>query len=174
MMGCGKSAIGSAVARMLQAPYCDTDSEIERAEGRAIPDIFESHGEARFRALETEMLTGLLGGAARIVSAGGGLFMSERNRNVISGNGVSIWISADPGILWDRVRRKSSRPLLLTSDPYGTLESLLREREPVYALADLSVEAEADISIADMASKTLRVLADSRRPVLERVEPDVP
>ena len=167
MMGCGKSAIGRAVAQMLSAPYDDTDAAIEESQGMVIAEIFASQGEKRFRILETEVLDELLSGPPRIMSAGGGLFMSRENRALISGQGVSIWIDAELDILWERVQRKSTRPLLNTPDPYGTLESLLAQRKAVYSLADLVVQAEKDITIHDMAHKTIGVLASSRNPVFE-------
>ncbi len=77
MMGAGKTAVGTAVARALAVPFRDSDEEIVKAANRSIAEIFERDGEAFFRARETEVLARLLRGAPCILSTGGGAFLSE-------------------------------------------------------------------------------------------------
>ena len=55
-MGCGKSSVGRELARLLCCPFMDLDEVIEGAEGRSIPEIFASDGEAAFRRMEVEAL----------------------------------------------------------------------------------------------------------------------
>ena len=59
-MGCGKSSVGRELARLLCCPFMDLDEVIEGAEGRSIPEIFASDGEAAFRRMEAEHLQILL------------------------------------------------------------------------------------------------------------------
>ncbi len=87
--------------------------------------------------------------------------MLERNRRLIAERGISLWIKAEPELLWERVRHKKSRPLLLTSDPYRTLAELLNERTPFYSMAQIAVEAERGLSLADMAAKIALALENS-------------
>ncbi len=61
---------------------------------------------------------------------------------------------------------KTTRPLLRTPDPRATLAGLLATREPVYALAQVTVEAAPDYSIEDMAAKVLSALS-ARPDILE-------
>ncbi len=68
--------------------------------------------------------------------------------------------------MWNRVRHKDTRPLLRTADPRATLAALAATREPVYALADLTVEARAEYSVEDMAARVIDTLA-TRPDVLE-------
>jgi shikimate kinase len=117
MMGAGKSAIGSAVARELRVPFLDSDAEIERAANRTIAEIFERDGEPFFRERETQVIRRLLRTQRCILSTGGGAFMSERNRRIIHDAGVSVWLKVDLDLLWTRVRHKDTRPLLRTADP---------------------------------------------------------
>ncbi len=169
MMGAGKTAVGKAVAAHLGVPFLDSDAEIERAANMSIAEIFARDGEAFFRARETEVINRLLDGARCILSTGGGAFLSERNRRLISSKGVSVWLDADLDLLWSRVKHKDTRPLLRTADPYATLAGLYESRVPVYRLADLSVTADRDYSIDTMAGKVIETLA--RRPdVLEDSE----
>ncbi len=144
MMGSGKSTVGSRLAARLALPFVDADHEIEVAAGMSIPDIFASRGEAEFRAGEQRVIARLLTQGPQVLATGGGAFMNADTRARIAERGVSIWLKADPDTLMRRVRKRGNRPLLQTSDPDATLRALLAEREPVYALADLTVTSRDD------------------------------
>ncbi|WP_252731394.1 shikimate kinase [Lentibacter algarum] len=167
MMGAGKTAVGKALALKIGVPFRDSDAEIEQAANMSIPEIFERDGEAFFRARESEVLQRLLAEKQKcVLSTGGGAFLAEPNREVISAKGVAVMLDADLPLLWNRVRHKDSRPLLRTRDPRKTLAELYAKRAPIYALADLSVRGCAEYSIEEMANKVLEVLA-TRHDVLE-------
>ncbi|MCX8509853.1 MAG: shikimate kinase [Rhodobacteraceae bacterium] len=158
MMGAGKTAVGTALARALGADFLDSDEEIARAAQMPIAEIFARDGEPFFRARETEVLQRLLQAEPCVLSTGGGAFLAPQNRAAISAQGVSVWLKADLELLWNRVRHKTTRPLLRTSDPKATLSALLDARAPLYALADLAVESEPDLSIEAMAAKVIAAL----------------
>ncbi len=167
MMGSGKTAVGTAVSRLLKVPFLDSDAEIEAAANMTIAEIFERDGEPFFRDKETQVITRLLEQRRGILSTGGGAFLTERNRRIIADKGVAVWLRADPDLLWSRVRHKSTRPLLRTANPRQTLRKLCVAREPSYAEADLVVDARANYSIEDMANRVIEALA-TRPDVLER------
>ncbi len=167
MMGAGKTAVGTQLARVLGVPFVDSDEEIVRAANRSIAEIFERDGEPFFRARETEVLSRLLRGAPSVLSTGGGAFLSGANRQMIAGHGVSVWLNADLDLLWQRVRHKSTRPLLRTATPRETLRTIYEARVPVYALADLTVESRPEFSVEDMAARVALAL-QSRPDVLEK------
>ena len=158
MMGAGKTAIGGAVARMLDVPFIDSDEELVRAADRSIAEIFERDGEAFFRARETEVISRLLDGEPAVLSTGGGAFLSDTNRALIKAKGVSVWLEADLSLLWSRARHKTTRPLLRTDDPLATLTEIFEARTPIYKQAQLSVEARPEYSIEDMAEKVIATL----------------
>lgn len=168
MMGAGKTAVGKALAAMLDVPFLDSDVEIEAAANMKIPEIFARDGEAFFRDRETQVIDRLLDGERGILSAGGGAFLSERNRCLIGQKGVSVWLKADLKLLWGRVKHKDTRPLLRTDDPYKTLKTLYEARLPFYEMADLAVPADATYTIDQMASKVRDALAE-RPELLERM-----
>ncbi len=141
MMGAGKSSVGRRVALRLGIPFVDADTEIEKAAGMAISDIFAVRGEAEFRAGETRVIVRLLEGGPQVLATGGGAFINPETRAAIGAKGISIWLKADFDVLMKRIRRRHDRPLLRTADPAATLRTLLEEREPVYALADLTVQS---------------------------------
>ncbi|WP_050663276.1 shikimate kinase [Roseovarius tolerans] len=169
MMGAGKTAVGKALAARLSVPFLDSDAEIEKAANMTISEIFQRDGEAFFRARESEVIERLLDTQRGILSTGGGAFLSERNRQMMSDKGVSVWLNADLSLLWSRVKGKNTRPLLRTAHPYETLRKIYETRAPVYALADLNVAADPGYSIDDMAAEVEAALV-TRRDVLEAVK----
>jgi shikimate kinase len=139
MMGAGKSTIGRRLSARLRLPFLDADTEIEAAAGMSIPDIFETHGEPHFRDGEARVIARLLEGGPAVLATGGGAFMREDTRNRVHEKAVSIWLKADAEIIMKRVKRRADRPLLQTADPAATVGRLIREREPVYQHADLTI-----------------------------------
>lgn len=166
MMGAGKTAVGTAVARMLSVPFLDSDEEIVRAADRSIAEIFERDGEAFFRARETEVLGRLLRGSPCILSTGGGAFLAEGNRRLIAEHGVSVWLRVELDLLWNRVRHKNTRPLLRTANPRETLRTLYEARLPFYQMAEIAVDSAPDFSVEEMARRVVMALAE-RPDVLE-------
>lgn len=166
MMGAGKTAVGTALARLLGVEFRDSDEEIVLAANRSIAEIFERDGEAFFRARETEVIGRLLRGTPCVLSTGGGAFLADTNRQLIHEVGVSVWLRADLETLWQRVRHKATRPLLRTANPRETLRELYEARLPFYAKADLVVDSSAEQSLEEMAARVLDALR-TRPDVLE-------
>ncbi|TMV67288.1 shikimate kinase [Thioclava sp. BHET1] len=165
MMGAGKTAVGTQLARMLSVPFVDSDEEIVKAANMTIAEIFERDGEAFFRRKEAQVIGRLLLGRPGVLSTGGGAFLQEENRQAITRDGVSVWLKADLPLLWNRVKHRSTRPLLRTANPRATLAALFEARQPAYALADLMVEAAPETTVDDMAEKVIEAL---------KSRPDVP
>jgi shikimate kinase len=144
LMGAGKTAIGRKVAAALDLPFIDSDYEIENVSRMTIPDLFERYGEAEFRALEQRVILRVLENGPQVLSTGGGAFMNPQTRAVIAQQGLSVWLKADLDTLLDRVSKKQNRPLLKNADPRAVLESLMVERYPIYALADITAPTRAE------------------------------
>ncbi len=167
MMGAGKTAVGTALARLLTVDFRDSDEEIVLAANRSIAEIFERDGEAFFRSRESEVLARVLRGQPCVLSTGGGAFLSQANRQMIHDAGISVWLRADLDLLWQRVRHKTTRPLLRTANPRETLRQIHDARVPFYSLADLVVDSLPDLSVEAMALRVADALA-GRPDVLER------
>jgi shikimate kinase len=139
MMGAGKSSIGRKLAQRLHLPFVDADTEVERAAGMSISDIFAKHGEPYFRAGEARVIARLLEAGPQVLATGGGAFMHPQLRETIRARGVSVWLKAEHEVLMRRIKRRGDRPLLKQGDAGETLRRLLAERDPVYAEADVTV-----------------------------------
>lgn len=139
MMGAGKSSVGKRLANRLGLRFIDADNAIEEAANQSISEIFAEHGEAYFRDGERRVIARLLREGRQVLATGGGAFINDETRAAIGEAGLSVWLKAEPEVLFERVKRRSNRPLLQTADPEGTLRRLVADRYPVYALADLTI-----------------------------------
>lgn len=160
MMGSGKSSVGRRLATRLGLPFVDADTEIETAAHMSIPEIFAQRGEAEFREGERRVISRVLTTRAPLVLAtGGGAFMNTETRERVKELGISVWLKAEPEVLMRRVRRNAKRPLLQTADPEATLRRMLAEREPVYALADITI-LSSDEPHEVVVGETIAALGD--------------
>lgn len=157
LMGAGKSAIGRLTAQALGIPFIDSDHEIERVSRMSITDLFAAYGETEFRALEARVIKRLLKSGPRVISTGGGAFINETSRRYIKRGGLTLWLKADLDVLWERVNKRDSRPLLKTENPKQTLENLMNARYPIYAEADLTVHSR-DVRKDVMVDEVLAAL----------------
>jgi shikimate kinase len=141
-MGAGKSTVGAALARRLGWKYVDLDEEIEAAEHAAISEIFSQRGEAEFRRIETDALRRHLAqDEATVLALGGGAFAVPTNRELLRGNGVSVWLDCPFETVQRRVAQATHRPLARDPVAFAALYVMRRE---AYAQADLRIAVESD------------------------------
>jgi shikimate kinase len=142
-MGCGKSSIGRRLASRLGYAFLDSDELIvESAQGKSISDIFAEEGEERFRERETGALQGLIDSTSIVLATGGGAVLRPENREILRKIGTTVWLHADPEILFERATRNRKRPLLEVENPRTTFNTLLESRLRIYeAAADLKIDA---------------------------------
>ena len=144
-MGSGKSTVGRLTAEGLHATFVDLDEEIAALEGRTIPEIFETRGEAVFRTVETAALKRALQKHDVVIAAGGGLFSEPVNRELIRAGGASsVFLDVPWEILAGRIGRDDpGRPLW--TDPEAA-EALFRRRREDYGKADVRIEVTQDMN----------------------------
>lgn len=158
LMGAGKSVIGRMVAASLELPFVDSDHEIERVSRMSISELFELYGEEEFRSLEARVIARLMKSGPQVLSTGGGAFIDGTTRALIRSEAVSLWLKADFEVLWERVKKRDSRPLLRTRDPQKTLRDLMERRYPIYAEADLVVQSR-DVKKEVVVGEVIKTLA---------------
>jgi shikimate kinase len=141
MMGAGKSSVGRRLALRLDVAFRDADAEIESAAGCTISQIFERYGEPAFRDGERKVIARLLNEPPHVLATGGGAFIDPATRAELKEHAITIWLKAPVDLLLARTQRRDTRPLLRNGDPRATLERLLDERAPIYALADFTVDS---------------------------------
>ena len=127
-MGAGKSTI----ARGLDSDYLDMDALIEKHLGMSIADFFATKGEEAFRQIESEILADLLQ-TDQVVSTGGGVVISQQNRDLLKTNTDNIYLKADFETLYQRIAadRDNQRPLFLNNSK-EELAAIFQERQAWY------------------------------------------
>ncbi|HEU8375330.1 TPA: shikimate kinase [Streptococcus pneumoniae] len=127
-MGAGKSTI----ARGLDPNYLDMDALIEKRLGMSIADFFAEKGEEVFRQVESEVLAELLQ-RDQVVSTGGGVVISQRNRDLLKTNSDNIYLKADFETLYQRISadQDNQRPLFLNNSK-EELAAIFQERQAWY------------------------------------------
>lgn len=159
MMGAGKTSLGRRLAQVLGRKFIDSDIEIEKASAMSIADFFKKHGEAEFRKGETRVISRILKEKNTVIGTGGGAFMNEKTRAKIKAKTLSIWINADFEVLFERISRRPSRPLMQTENPRETLKNLIETRYPIYEKADLSVMSK-DVPHDKVINQILNAIFD--------------
>ncbi|MDX2290033.1 MAG: shikimate kinase [Hyphomicrobiaceae bacterium] len=142
LRGAGKSALAKAVAVEIGLPCVDLDREIEQASGMEVAEVLAVHGEPVYRRLERESLTEVMNCLPRaVIKTGGGLVLAPETYDLLRAGCFVIWVKASPEDLFER----SKNQVLLRADGRNSrakaeLEAALRDREPLYALADAVVD----------------------------------
>ena len=141
-MGSGKTTIGRNLARRTGYRFVDIDSVIEDRAGRSIAEVFGAEGEAAFRRREADVLAELLDDEGVVLSCGGGVIVTEANRERLKDKATVVYLQAEPLDIFERVGDTGDkRPLLRADDPMAEIERLLGEREPLYLeVAEIVVE----------------------------------
>ena len=144
-MASGKSTIGRHLAETLGWSFFDTDHEIEKAEKTTIAHIFDERGEAEFRRIESEIVCEhvrwIERGNPAVVALGGGAFLTERNRSLLAGNGITVWLDCPLETVRRRVAHSSHRPLARDPEQFAALYA---SRLETYRMADIHVPIESD------------------------------
>lgn len=139
MPGSGKSTIGKRVAKLLEKEFIDTDAEIEKKEGKPIPQIFAEFGEDYFRRVEKEVLAEVGKLLDKVIATGGGVIKNKENYFSLKQNGVIVWVKRDLNLL-----ASNGRPL---SKDKETIKKLFDERKDSYAFfADANVDNEGELN----------------------------
>lgn len=127
-MGAGKSTI----ARVLDPDFVDMDAMLEERLGMSIARFFEEKGEAAFRQIEEEVLADLLK-TDQVISTGGGIVISPRNRTLLKQNPENIYLKADFETLYQRISadKDNQRPLFLKNSKED-LAAIFDERQAWY------------------------------------------
>ncbi len=139
-MGTGKTAVGKRLAGRLNREFVDTDAAIEKLTGKSISEIFRKDGVIRFRSEEKLQVQKLASKTGLVISTGGGLVLDKENVELLQKNGVLICLTADPEVIYNRVRNKRKRPLLQKGDVKETVYRLMQERKESYKVAEFTVD----------------------------------
>lgn len=153
-MASGKTTVGRRVAERLGIPFVDLDSEMERTSGKTVRALFESEGEAAFRAMEFEFLAATEALPDAVVATGGGSYVLDDHRSRISRLGEAVFLDVALPVLLDRLSGKMDRPLFRGPDQAAALWAA---REPFYRMAGVSVALQRE-TVEEVSDRILTAL----------------
>ncbi len=146
-MGCGKSSLGKRLAKRLDYPFLDIDTETEKKAGQNVQGIFETHGETYFRSLEQEVLYATTEHDRAVIATGGGTPCFNDNMDFMNANGVTVYLKMAPQSLAYRLEyAQRKRPLIEGNKGDALLQLIydkLAEREPVYMRSNCVIKGES-------------------------------
>jgi len=138
-MGTGKSTVARVLANRLGMSWLDSDLQIEKEQGKPIPEIFARDGEEAFRKMERDFIESGHPGRGMIVSCGGGLVTQSGIIEQLKSKGVIVCLLASPETIFERTCSNRNRPLLDVADPLERIGAMLSEREPIYRMAGTQI-----------------------------------
>jgi shikimate kinase len=149
-MATGKSSVGKRLAAKINFEFIDMDAVIEAEAGKTIPQIFASQGEPVFRALESRLVERLAEKTGCVIAAGGGAIVNPHNLEIMKSCGVVITLTADVETILQRCGSGEDRPMLQGGDRLVRIRTLMEQRAPAYAQADI---------VLDTSSKSIDAVA---------------
>jgi len=140
-MGSGKTTLGKILSKKMDKHFYDSDQVIEEKLGVNVPMIFEYEGEAGFREREKDILKDLVSKQNIVLATGGGIILSESNRDLLAKNGIVIYLKSNQKDLILRMKNDKTRPLLKNGNVELIIKKLCQEeREPLYEeIADFKI-----------------------------------
>ncbi len=154
-MGSGKTTLGKKTAKKLGYRFLDTDRAIEKKEGIAISQIFETKGEAYFRTLEAAAAKEVSETERTVVATGGGMIKNPSNMELLSKNGVVVYLQSTPERIYRNVEKDKNRPLLQGGDKMEKIRALMAERIPTY---EKWAQVTIDVSDGDANCAVERII----------------
>lgn len=161
-MGSGKSAVGRRVAAQLKLKFIDSDCAIERISGKSIQTTFEEEGEAAFRKKEQAFVETGHPPKNCVIACGGGLILQPGCLIQLKRRGIVICLHASAQTILERTRNHTSRPLLNVAHPEQRIIELLRERQPIYKKAGLTISADGR-TLTEIVNQVKRIFRREKR-----------
>ena len=148
---------GSFLSKRLNCEFVDLDLYIEKEQGISISEMFEKHGEKYFRDVETEGLRKISEKSNQIISTGGGIVIRDQNWEIMKKSGTTVYLKASIETLFNRVKHKSTRPLLNVENPFEKAKELFLSRESLYEKSEIILDREG-LEPGDVAMAMVREL----------------
>jgi XRE family transcriptional regulator, aerobic/anaerobic benzoate catabolism transcriptional regulator len=161
LRGAGKTTVGRRLARKLRVPFVELDRRVEQAADLSLGELFSLHGEDYYRRLEREALNEVLGGGRRgmVMATGGGIVTSPDTFERLRQSTTTVWLRATPEQHWNRVVGQGDRrPMANHPQAMSDLRARLAAREPLYALADHTIDTAA-LSVGEAVDAIARLVA---------------
>jgi len=158
----GKTVVAQKIAELLNWTFIDTDDEIVKLSGKAIPEIFKQDGEDKFRRLESQVLKQACRQEHAVIATGGGAIIDPKNQHLLLRTSVVVCLEARPEIAYQRLlhdtlysKNPVVRPLLAGDNPLERIKQLKAKRQLYYAMADWTVHTD-NLTVDEVGREVIR------------------
>lgn len=159
-MGVGKTTIGQLLAEKLSVAFFDTDKIIEQNTDMTVSELFEKLGEKEFRKYETEVVNLLSSTEGCVISCGGGIVLNKQNIEMLSKNGIVVYLEADIDTIVKRISSDTSRPIIAAMEnPKKEIEMLFNKRKQFYQNNDFSFNV-ANLTPDEIVTEIIKSVKD--------------
>ena len=155
-MGCGKSTVGSLLAKKNGCGFCDTDELVVKSQGMTIPEIFAQKGEPYFRKVEAETVKSLCGKNTVVACGGGAMLNSDTAKTVKENGGIIVYLNVPFEECYSRISGDTNRPIVMNNTK-EQLEEIYNKRHTIY-MANSTVMVEATGSPTEITSAITDIL----------------
>ncbi len=160
-MASGKSTLGISLAEKFNVPFIDTDKKIEKQTEKTVSQIFELHGESRFRELELECIDSIKNLENYVLSVGGGLPCYNGMMNELNDMGLTIFLDVDTDQIYKRIQSDLlKRPLLKKlelKELKSYIDELSSKRRDIYTKAKFLVNIKYE-SVQESLEKLVNLV----------------
>jgi shikimate kinase len=155
-MGTGKTTVAHALSNQAGKNFIDMDRIIENREKKSIVDIFSTRGEAYFREVEREVLNEIIKQQNLVIATGGGTLLDNGNYQLCRENGIIVLLWARPEVIFDRLKKENTRPLLSGENKFERIISLMKKRKRQYDLFTNCIDT-SDIAVEQVVKEVLKI-----------------
>lgn len=164
LQGAGKSRLGRMMAKALNLPFYDCDSEIEQSAGRPVHEIKDQIGDTAFRQAEARVLSRLMALGVCVIAVGEGIALASSSMQEIMDKTIPIRVYANDDVMFARLSRAATRPELVGTDIRSLIAEHKKLYDPIYKNIPLSVHSHEGPAI-DVMTGALQALFNYIEPV---------
>lgn len=159
MRGSGKTTIAKLLSRRLERESIDIDKLIRQKLNLTVPEIVSKYGWEFFRKKESEITREISALNNIIISTGGGVILNPLNIKSLKENGVVVYLSAAPEILFERIGIDKNRPALLDKkNPLEELKEIFKQRKNLYeSAADYKIDTDG-LNLKQITEKIISII----------------
>ncbi|WP_413854141.1 shikimate kinase [Candidatus Ruminimicrobium bovinum] len=159
-MGVGKTTTGQLISEKLSVAFFDTDKIIEQTTDMSVSELFEKLGEKEFRKYETEVVNLLSNAEGCVISCGGGIVLNKKNIDLLSKNGIIIYLKASIDTIVKRISSDKTRPIIAAMEnPKKEIELLFNKRKNFYENNNFSLDVDS-LTPDEISDKIINAVKD--------------